>query len=99
MGVEFDRTVTVSGTPRVALAIGTQTRHAAYSSSWEEYVHLSYTVRKDDRDEDGISIPANSLSLGRGSITAIDGTTDAQLSHTAVSADSARRVNGSQATP
>ena len=99
VGVEFDRAVTVSGTPRVALTIGAQTRRAAYSSSWEEYVHLSYTVRKDDRDEDGISIPANSLSLDRGSITAIDGRTDAQLSHRAVSADPARKVDGSQATP
>ena len=99
VGVEFDRTVTVSGTPRVALTIGARTRHAAYSTSWEEYVHLSYTVRKDDRDEDGISIAANSLSLDRGSITAINGTTDAQLTHKAVSADPARKVNGSQATP
>ena len=99
VGVEFDRTVTVSGTPRVALTIGAQTRRAAYSGSWEEYVHLSYTVQEDDRDEDGISIPANSLSLGRASITAIDGTTDAQLSHRAVSAEPARKVNGSQVAP
>ena len=99
VGVEFDRTVTVSGTPRVALTVGAHTRHAAYSASWEEYVHLSYTVQEDDRDEDGISIPANSLSLKGGSITAIDGTTDAQLTHRAVSADPARKVNGRLSTP
>ena len=99
VGVEFDRTVTVSGTPRMALTVGAQTRRAAYSASWEEYVHLSYTVQEDDRDEDGISIQANVLIVIGGAITAADGTTEADLGHDAVAADPGRKVDGSQPTP
>ena len=99
VGVEFDRTVTVSGTPGVALTIGAQTRYAAYSASWREYAYLIYRVQEDDRDEDGISIPANALIVIDGAITAADGTTDADLGHDAVAADPGRKVNGSQATP
>ena len=97
--VEFDRTVTVSGTPGVALTIGAQTRYAAYSASSGEYVYLIYRVQEDDRDEDGISIPANALIVIDGAITAADGTTDADLGHDAVAADPGRKVNGGQATP
>ena len=99
MGVEFDSTVAVSGTPGMALTIGAQTRYAAYSASSGEYAYLIYTVQEDDRDEDGISIPANALILNGGAITAADGTTDADLGHEAVAADPTRKVSGSRATP
>ena len=97
--VEFDRTVTVSGTPGMALTVGAQTRHAAYSTSWREHVYLIYTVQEDDRDEDGISIPANALIVIGGAITAADGTTEADLGHDAVAADPGRKVNGGRVTP
>ena len=99
VGVEFDSTVAVSGTPGMALTIGAQTRYAAYSASSGEYAYLIYTVQEDDRDEDGISIPANAMILNGGAITAADGTTDADLGHDAVAADPARKVNGSRTTP
>ena len=97
--VEFDRTVTVSGTPGMALTVGAQTRHAAYSTSWREHVYLIYTVQEDDRDEDGISVPANALIVIGGAITAADGTTEADLGHDAVAADPGRKVNGGRVTP
>ena len=95
--VEFDRTVTVTGTPQVALTIGAQTRHAAYSTSWgdDRYAYFSYTVQARDRDEDGISIVANALVLNGGSITAADGTTDADLTHASVAAEGGSKVDGS----
>ncbi len=42
---------------------------------------FSYSVQEGDRDEDGISIPANALVLNGGTITTTDGTTDADLTH------------------
>ena len=99
--VVFDRVVTATGDPRVALTIGTETRHASFwigppvSSSLD----FRYTVQAADRDEDGISIPANALILDSGTITAADGTTDADLSHDAVAADPAHKARGSLLSP
>ena len=95
--VEFNRTVTVTGTPWVELTIGSKTRHAVYSRSWREYADFSYVVQEDDRDDDGISIPANALELNGGTITAADGTTDADLTHAPVGPDPDRKVDGSSA--
>ena len=94
---EFDRTVTVTGSPQVVLTIGSETRHAAYSNSWgdDRHAHFSYTVQEGDRDEDGISIPADALLLNGGTITAADGSTDADLTHAAVAPDRDRKVDGS----
>ena len=97
VGVLFNRTVAVTGTPRVALTIGARTRHAAYSGSWGEYADFSYVVQEDDRDEDGISIPANALELNGGTITAADGTTDADLTHAPAGPDRDMKVDGSRA--
>ena len=83
--VEFDKAVTVTGSPHVALTIGAETRYAVYSSSFGRHAHFSYTVQEGDRDDDGVSIAANSLLLNGGTITARDGTTDAVLTHDAVS--------------
>ena len=99
--VEFDRAVTVTGSPQVALTIGTQTRQAAYSISWrgDRYAHFSYAVQEGDRDEDGISIAANALALNGGAIKQGGaGTADADLTHDAVPADPAHKVNGSLVT-
>ena len=98
--VEFDRAVTVTGSPRVALIIGTRTRQAASIGWGYGYGFFRYAVQQEDRDEDGISIAANALRLNGGTIKhAGDGTTDADLTHDAVNADAARTVNGSLATP
>ena len=100
--VEFDKVVTVTGTPQVALTIGDQVRHATYSTSWgdDRHAHFEYTVQEGDHDEDGISIPANALLLNGGTITAADGTADADLTHEAVAPERDRKVDGiSDGTP
>ncbi len=102
VAVEFDRVVTVTGNPQVALTVGTETRHAAHSAWWrDEYlIFFSYKVQEDDRDEDGISIPANALILNGGTIKfGADSTINADLTHAAVARDPTRKVSGSTASP
>ena len=66
----------------------------------EDVLSFDYLVQATDRDEDGISIPANALGLSGGTIThAASPASDADLAHGAVPADPGRKVNGSQATP
>ena len=96
---EFDRAVTATGTPQVALTIGTQTRHATFFAWGRQVLYFTYAVQEDDRDEDGISIAANALALNGGTITSADGTIDADLSHRAVAAERRRKVNGSDSSP
>ncbi len=90
--VEFDRAVRATGTPQVALTIGTQTRQATLFGRSTQFLFFRYTVKQTDRDDDGISIPANALVLNGGNITAAAGTTDADLTHGAVPADGRSRV-------
>ena len=102
--VKFDREVMPTGTPRVALTIGEETRHATFSGwniSRSVYSELSfnYTVEAADRDKDGISIPANALALNGGTITAADGVTDADLTHAALVTERGPKMNGSLISP
>ena len=99
--VWFDRAVTVTGSPQLVLTVGGQTRSATYApsstSSWgERGVAFEYAVRTQDADRDGISIAANALSLNGGAITAVDGTTSANLDHRPVAASASRKVDGSR---
>ena len=110
--VEFDKEVTVTGSPRVALTIGGQTMHADYSGFSvmvtadggtiidKDVLSFDYFVQATDRDEDGVGIPANALALNGGTIKhAGDGTTDADLAHDAAPADPTRKVDGSRTAP
>ena len=99
--VEFDRVVTVTGSPRVALTIGEQTRYAAFfawSSGEDRYLHFSYAVQESDRDERGIGIPADALELNGGTITSVGGATDADLTHRAVAGAPVFKVSGGAVT-
>ena len=95
--VDFDKVVTATGEPQIALTIGAETRHATFSGWSRRSLHFSYTVQEEDRDEDGISIAANVLVLNGGTITAA-GTIDADLTHEAVAAQHGSKVNGSLST-
>ena len=97
--VDFDRAVTATGGPQVALTIGTRTRHATFSGWGSESLYFSYTVQEEDRDEDGISVPANALVLNGGTITAAFGTTDVDLTHSAVAGGRRSKVNGTLVAP
>ena len=98
----LDRTVNVTGSPQLALTIGSRTRYATYPSNVSRtgitVMRFDYTVQQTDRDTDGISIGANAIRLNGGTITATDGTTDADLSHAAVAADPRRTVGAGQVT-
>ena len=96
--VEFDRAVTVGGTPRLALTIGTRTRRATFFLRSEEYWGFFYTVRQEDQDADGISIAANALTLGGRPLPAADGAEEVDLTHPAVAASPDRKVDGSRVT-
>lgn len=96
--VDFPTAVRATGKPQVALAIGTQTRHATFSGWSRRSLFFSYSVHEEDRDEDGISIPANALLLNGGTITAADGRIDVDLTHEAVAAQRGTKVNGSLTT-
>ena len=97
--VVFDREVTVTGEPQVALTVGSEIRQATYfAGSGSNMSLFRYTVHGADRDADGISIAANALSLNGGSIKASADGTDADLTHEAVAADSTHKVAGSRVT-
>ena len=96
----FNRSVRVAGSPRVDLAIGTDTRAATFSGThYGRTVVFRYRVQAVDRDADGIGLAADAIRLDGGSIKAADGITDAVLTHAAVAAEPGRKVDGSLFTP
>ena len=91
--VTFNETVVVTGTPRLTLNVGGQNRTADYLSVTGAAVKFEYRVSRGDSDRDGVSIDADSLSRGGGTIR--DGArNDAQLDHAAVAADARHQVDG-----
>ena len=64
--VTFNKVVTVTGSPRLALAIGGTTRQAAYRAAAGASVDFRYTVADPDHDTDGLSIAAGALTLNGG---------------------------------
>ena len=75
--VDFDRAVAITGVPQLALTIDAQTRYAAFidtPAGPEDSVYFRYTVVPSDYDADGLGIAADALTLGGGTITALDGT-------------------------
>ena len=93
--VTFSAAVDVTGTPRLALTVGGNTRQASHNrGSGAAAQVFRYTVVQTDSDSDGISIGANALSLNSGTINVANGSTAATLTHSAVSAQSGHRVNG-----
>ena len=78
--VTFNKAVDVTGTPQLALGIGTETRQADYASgTGGTALKFSYTVVQADADANGISIGADALTLNSGTIDVSGGTTDAVL--------------------
>ena len=101
--VDFDRLVTITGTPQINLTVGSNTRAvgitgpAVHFRSRTSSLFFKYTVAAADSDADGISVAADAISLNGGSIkAAADGTTDADLTHTALTPGSGHKVDGSK---
>ena len=64
-------TITVSGTPQLALDVGGETRQADYASgSGAAVLVFSYTVADGDEDTDGIRTLDSGLTLNGGTISA-----------------------------
>ena len=110
----FNRAVAVTGTPQVALTIGAQTRYASFAATVAlmpiplasspafaaRPVNFLYSVEASDRDEDGISIDANALTLNGGTIKVSGGSADAMLdipSYHAISNSRQHKVDGQRA--
>ena len=85
VSLTFSEAVAVTGSPYVTLDIGGQPRNAAYSSAGAAtgQILFGYTVRLGDRDTDGITALANSLTLNGGAIRSTDDSADASLDHSA----------------
>ena len=83
--VAFSAAVTVTGTPQLALMIGTDTTpRANYASgSGTTQLQFDYEVVAGDEDTDGIRAIANGLALNGGTITASG--TAASLTHSVAS--------------
>ena len=104
--VTFDNAVTVDtsgGTPRIAFRLDADpnpNRWAVYSSgSGGTALVFTYRVQADDRDADGIRLPANTIQLFSGTIVdATDPIVDATLTYAAPGLQSGHKVNGSLIT-
>ena len=95
IAVGFAKPVTVTGTPQLALSVGTNTRQAAYvRGSGTGQLVFEYTVLQADADSDGIAIAADSLAPGTGAIADATGMA-VLLGHPALAAQAAHRVDGS----
>ena len=105
--LQYEPRVNVTGTPRIALDIGGATRYAAFSSGdshltgfgERSLLSFRYTVQAGDRDEDGISVAANSLELNGGTIVARSGGANARRTHAAIAVDATRKVDGGTLMP
>ncbi|WP_419920464.1 cell wall-binding repeat-containing protein [Candidatus Poriferisodalis sp.] len=63
--VGWSEEVFVSGTPQIAIVIGSVTRQARFvSGSTSDLLLFRYRVRSGDEDNNGISLPANRLTGG-----------------------------------
>ncbi len=98
VGVRFSERVDVTGAPQLTLQVGTQLRRADLHLRQESTLYFEYIVQASDVDANGISVPANALTVNGGSIRDGDGH-DADLSHDAVPDDPDRKVNGESGVP
>ena len=86
-----------SGIPALALTVGSNTRSADFDSFSGASVVFTYEVQSGDDAPSGIAIPADAITLNGGIIQDDVGninalTNQADLSHSAVSADSGHQI-------
>ena len=89
----------VTGSPQLALGVGTQTRTMSYVGlDRARVLEFEYPVQASDADADGVSIGSSALSLPTGASLADEsgGTVGVSLSGHAISNASGHKVDGSQ---
>ena len=65
----FSEPVTVTGTPKLEVRVGKETRQTVYESgTGTSELVFAYSIAEGDRDSDGVSIEAGSLLLDEGTI-------------------------------
>ena len=93
--VTFTKKIVVTGTPRLALDIGGDTRYANFQSAGGPLALFTYSVQASDEDRNGLDIVADSLELNGGTIVGTSDNRDALLAHPSQAAtDTRRRVDG-----
>jgi hypothetical protein len=93
--VEFTGPIETSGTVRLRLDVGGQRRHAVLHGRSESTLVFTYQVRSEDRDADGIGIPADAVHLNGGSIASPAGATvDLRLGRHAIGRAAEHKVRG-----
>ena len=99
--VTFDEAIVVTGTPELRIRVGsgsgsektaTCARKDATGEDAKKLV-CSYTVASGDEDTDGVSVEANKLSLPAGSTIKDSSNNDATLTHAALLAQGAHKVD------
>ena len=93
--VEWSEGVLVTGSPRLALTVGSNTRYAEYAGGANP--RFRYTVGTADRDTNGLSVAAGALELNGGAIRSESTSENADIglgSH-AITDDSSHKVDGS----
>ena len=96
--VTFSATVAVTGSPQLALTIGSTTRQAAYRRTVGNGLVFRYVVQSSDADANGISIGASALTLNGGMISSAGGAATLGLGSAAVSNSTGHKVSGSSFT-
>ena len=91
--VTFSEAVAVAGTPQLAIEVGGVDRAAAFAGGMGSTVFFAYEVAEGEVDTDGVSVGADSLTLGDGRIRDL-AYNDAELSHASLSADTGHKVEG-----
>jgi len=90
--IVFNESMTVTGTPRIAIA-GLTSKYATYvSGSTTASLIFSYTVVTNDLDTNGVAIDANTLELNGGTINDATGNV-ATLTHSAIAASAGHTVD------
>ena len=84
----------MAGSLRLPLQIGMHTRNAALSQVKGAQAVFRYTVQEGDADDNGLSINANALTLGKGGSVKDAANNDAVLSHGALSDEADHQVDG-----
>ena len=99
VAITYNETVIVTGSPRLRMVVGEGKRWAHYQSGSDSAIlTFAYTVKAEDRDDDGIRFGKNALNRNGGAIEDADGNR-ARMKHSPVADDPSHRVKGSPESP